>query len=124
MARNIASVKPLAHSKNRLDPVSMEANKNRNVIADHLFSNQLQDLILSLLQEATFKADTIKMPDFEASGVEIKYKFKDPNPQVTDCQQVKKEKSLLDRLFLFTLKQSISTFFSWIFHSLCHKSCS
>jgi hypothetical protein len=98
--------KTLDHSKNRLDPVSMGMNKKVNVIANYILPSQFQDRILPNLQEATFKADTLKTPDFEASNVEFKYKFYDPNPQV--------KKTILDRLRLFLLEQSISAFFQFI----------
>ena len=98
--------KTLDHSKNRLDPVSMGMNKKVNVIANYILPSQFQYRILPNLQEATFKADTLKTPDFEASNVEFKYKFYDPNPQV--------KKTILDRLRLFLLEQSISAFFQFI----------
>jgi len=108
------SYEPLDHSKNRLDPVSMGMNKKGDEIANHILPSQFQDLILPNLQEVSFKADTIKTPDFEASGVEVNYKFQDPNPQVIRYQQAKKERTILDRLRLFLLKQSITAFFQFI----------
>jgi hypothetical protein len=80
--------------------------KKENVIANHILPSQFQGLILPNLLEVTFKADTLKTPDYEASGVEVNYKFHDPNPQV--------KITILDRFRLFLLEQSISTFFQFV----------
>jgi hypothetical protein len=105
----------LDHSKNRLDALSMGAGKKyRAVIKDRLLPRQFQNLKLPNLQEATFKADKIKLSGFEASGVELTCKFHDPNPKVFEPQEIKKEKTISDKLWLFIVKQSIIAFFQLI----------
>ena len=106
MKTGIFNNKTLDHSKNRLNPVSMGINKKANMIANHILPSQSQDLILPNLQEATFKAGTLKILDFEAHDVELKYKFRDPNSQV--------KKTILDRLWLFLLEQSITASFQFV----------
>ena len=108
------SYEALDHSKNRLDPVNMGMNRKGDAIANHILPSQFQDLIFPNLQEVSFKADTIKTPDFEAFGVKVNYKFQDPNPQMIECKQVKKEGTFSDKLRLFTVKQSITAFFQFI----------
>jgi len=103
------------HSKNRLDAVSMKVDKkDKAVTKNYLIPKQLQNSMLSNLQEVTFKADKIKLSDFDASGVEITLKFHDPNPKVNELQKIKKEKTFLDKIWLFIVKQSITAYFQWI----------
>ena len=92
----------------------MGIDKKGNMIANHILPSQFKNRILPNLQEVTFKADTLKTPDFEASSVELNYKFQAPNPQVTEYHQVKKENSILVKLRLFAVKQSITAFFQFI----------
>jgi len=94
---------PFDLSKNRLNPVSMGMNKKGNAIANHIFLNLRQNLKLPNLQEFNFKAGSLKILDFEAHDIELNYKFRDPNPQV--------KKTILDRLRLFLLEQSITASF-------------
>jgi hypothetical protein len=84
--------------------------KGEDALKKLILPKQFQNLILPNLQEATFRADTIKIPDFEASGVEVTCKFQPPNPQFVKTKQVKIENSFLDKLWLFVLKQTFSTF--------------
>ena len=103
------------HSKNELDALSMKVEKNDNTVTkDYLLTKQLQNSIWSNLQEVNFKADKIKSSDFDASGVELTIKFHDHNPKVNEIQKTKKEKTILYKLWLFIVKQSITACFQWI----------
>jgi len=100
------------HSKNSLDAISMKTGKKYKAIAKaHLLPKQLKDLKLTNLQEVNFKADNIKLSGFEASGVELTCKFHKPNPKVVKPQEIKKEKTIWDKLRLFVVKQSVAAYF-------------
>jgi len=70
------------HSNNRQDAVNINIDKGYKAIAkERLLTKQLQNLILSNLEEATFKAETIKLSSFEASGIEFTCKYHNPNSE-------------------------------------------
>jgi hypothetical protein len=100
------------HSKNRFNAVRMEMQKKGTSVANStdLFI-QLLNLRLPNVKEASFKADKVKLPGFEASGVEYSYKFHDTNPKVRESQETKKGKTIWDKLWLFVVKQSITAYF-------------
>jgi hypothetical protein len=103
------------NDKNRLDTVSMEMNKKGKLVADNTsLSIQLLNLILPYLQEATFKADNINLSTNEINGFEGNLKFREHNPQISESHQVKKQKTLFDKLWLFVAKQSIVALFQFI----------
>jgi hypothetical protein len=105
----------LDHSKNRLDAMGMETGrKHKTVAKNHSLPRQSLKHLLPNLQEATFKADKLKLSDFEAYGVEIHCKFQVSNPQVAITRQIEKEKTVLVKLWLFIVKQSITAFFQLI----------
>jgi hypothetical protein len=105
----------LDYSKNRLDAVSMVMNKKDKAIAiNHNLPEQFQDPILPNLQELNFKADKLKFSDFEAIGVDFSCKFYNPNLQKIEPQEIKKEKTIWDKLRLFVAKQSTVALFQFI----------
>jgi hypothetical protein len=100
------------HSKNRLNPVSMGRKKKGTSVANNaVMPIPFLSHKLPHLREFTFKADKLKVSGYEASGVEVTYKFQAPKPQVIKTHQIKKEKTLWDKLWLFVVKQSLSSFF-------------
>jgi hypothetical protein len=84
------------------------ASKNKDL------PKSLQNHTSPNLQVVTIKADKIKTSDFEASGVEVIYKFWNPNSQTVETQKIKKEETASARVGLFAVKQFISTFFQFI----------
>jgi len=105
----------IEHSKKRQNAVNMGRKKKGTSIANNTdMPIQFLNRKLSYLLEFTFKADKIKASDYEASDVEITYKFQSLEPETTKTPQVKKEKNLLNKLWLFLVKQSITAFFRFI----------
>ncbi|MDR2952597.1 MAG: hypothetical protein LBU82_05070 [Treponema sp.] len=108
-------VQGLGHSKNRLNAAGMETGrKHKAIVKNHSLPGQSLKHLLPNLQEATFKADKLKSSGFEAYGVEINCKFQLSNPHVAKTRQIEKEKTVLDKLWLFIVKQSITAFFQLI----------
>jgi len=102
-------------SKKRLNALSMGRKKKRASLANNInMPIQFFTRKLPHLQEFTFKADKLKISGYEASGVEVTYKFQPLKHEAVEIHQVKKQKTLFDELWLFLVKQSITTFFRYI----------
>jgi hypothetical protein len=100
------------HNKNRLDAISMVMReKGKDTSGNRGLPRQFQKLILPYLQEVTFKADTVKLPDFEASGIEITCKFNNPNSQEKETVKVKTKIPLMVKFRQFMFKQFFSSIF-------------
>jgi hypothetical protein len=103
------------HNKDSLDAVSMGIDKKGKAVATNRnLLRQFQNLMLPNLQEATFKADKIKLSDLEATGVEVTCKFYNPIPQVVEHQKAKKEETVWGKLRLFIIQEYIAALFQII----------